>query len=333
MPWVVLEVVPVSAAEFERICRETCDGWGMGLITYRVLHAPQIDVYSTADQVERIVEGIREFPAQRLASFKRYERFELENRFPNELLDQMEIEHAKPLCRDDFSSPILLVTADTITGRLTFLGAAASFDTVLEALVARTDHEVNNALAAWILYTCHGKPTEMFYGTRGAGRAYSKSSFTTPFHYARLKQLRAVLRERYAGDSSRSLYAELIKLLHGQIPVVIQQMRRKPPRKGHSVHSTARSRLAEKVSDFIIGESRRSKLKRPKEPWWDVIREMPPRFESRFLESLTPAERRALISAQKRESNQRETSTRRVHLFNASKKLQEALTNWQERQL
>jgi hypothetical protein len=74
----------------------------------------------------------------------------------------------KPLVADRCTTQVLIVAADPASDGDVLLGPASTFDVVLEALVNRADVTVDEALAALILYTCHGKPGEV---GPGAGRS------------------------------------------------------------------------------------------------------------------------------------------------------------------
>ena len=222
---VILEREWCSAREFERLLRENRDGWGFGMYSYRVLHAPQLDIHAPNDHLLQIVRAIREFPPQRAAYFNEYERPGLEtSKWPGTLLDQIAPQSETPFSADSFRSPLLLVMPDHDADKYVLLGSVATFDMVLHEFVARPDLAVDDALAALILYTCHGKPSS------GHRRTFSKSRFTAPLHPARFKEVRAALRARFAYDPSVEIDAELEKLLYEHIPTVIESLRCKPRR-------------------------------------------------------------------------------------------------------
>lgn len=203
-------------------------------------------------------------------------------------------------------------------------------DIVLHALVARTDVDVDGALALLILLTCHGKPADVKHMTQADGTVvphltFSDSAFTQPFHPERFKQIRVALRNRLTANSGDSRKAALLQVLAEHVPGVIASLRRRPPVGGRTVHSVTRSRLAESVSDALLGRSRRARRGRRGDPWWDSLDALPLRQRRLYFRSLSHAEREELKAVRNKRRSVRNPNTRRVLLHRAKAKLRNVL--------
>jgi hypothetical protein len=330
MPWVVVQRVWRSRNRAEQFFRQNPGGFAFGLVSYRVLHAPMFDVFAPDPIARGIVDAIREYPARRAAQFAALERPRYAaNGYPAALLEQMAPRPSEPLNDQSFRSPLLLVTAEMGSNRYTLHGAATTFDAVLESLVAHGEVKVDQAVALMILLTCHGKPGDAWYETRDDGssvlhRGDLDSAFTQPFHRKRFNQVQAAIRVRSADDSLEARRSELNQLLSVHIPRVVASLRRNPPRAGRVLHSVARSRLAELVSEELgLARSRATRI-----PWWRTLDEWPERERRGFFRSLTAAQR-AVVHAMRRGTRLPEgPSTPRVHLSRAKAKFDGALHVW-----
>lgn len=331
-PWVVLERVACSARRFDQALRQARarDGWAFGLCSYRILSAPTFDIYADTATQLRIVGAIGGSPARQAAEFDQFWRPHWEARgLPPALITQITPRADQPLTGESFNWPVLVVATEPDTSKLVFLGSVASMDILLHALVARHDVDVDEALALLVLLTCHGKPAEVKYETQADGSVvprltFSDSSFIQPFHPERFKQIRLALRA--TDDSASARRAALLRLLAEHIPAVVASLRRNPPSASRSVHSVARSRLAESVSDALLGPSRRVRRGHRSDPWWDHLDVLPLRNRRRFFRSLSHAEREELNAVRKRKKRSaRNATTRRVLLHRAKDKLRKLL--------
>jgi hypothetical protein len=330
-PWVVLERAARTARRFDQALREAQarGAWAFGLCSYRILDAPTFDVHADTATRLRIVAAIRAHPARSAAEFEQFWRPHWQARgLPPALIAQITPRPDQPLREKSFKWPVLLVATDPDTGKLVLIGSVASMDIMLHALVARTDVDIDEALALLILLTCHGKPADVKYETQADGTVvprltFADSAFTQPFHPERFEQIRLALRSTADSESARR--AALLQLLAGHIPGVITSLRRNPPSAGRAVHSVARSRLAESVSDTVLGRSRRTSAIGEREPWWKQLDALPLRRKRLFFRSLTPAEHKALHAVRKGRRSGRTTSTKRVLLLRAKSKLRNIL--------
>jgi len=331
-----VERVATTASRFEeglRRARNT-DGWAFGLCSHRVLDAPTFDVYANTATRLRIVRAIREFPAQRAAEFEAFERPHWQARgIPPTLLGQMTPASDRPLRDADFNWPVLLVAAEPDTRNLVLLGGVASMDLILHALVARDDVGIDEALAVLILLTCHGKPADVKNETCADGSVvhhltFSDSAFTQPFHPERFRQIRLALQTTAASTDARRV--ALLQLLAEHIPSVIGSLRRSPPRAGKAIHSITRSRLAESVSDALLGRSRRARRGSGVDPWWEHLDALPLRERRLYFRSLSHAEREEVKAAKTRKPSVRNANTSRVLLHRAKVKLRKVLRDGAE---
>jgi hypothetical protein len=330
MPWVVLEQVWRSSPRAERSFRERPGGFAFGGVFLRVLDGPMFDVFAPDPIARGIIDAIRAYPARRTADFEHVERPMYEvNGYPPQLLDQMAPRPNDPLHDQSFRSPLLLVMAEPGTERYALLGAATTFDAVLQSLVAHGEIKIDQAMALMILLTCHGKPGDIRVETRTDGssvlhRGDLDSAFTQPFHRDRFTQVRAALRVRCADDARDARRAELNRLLAAHLPRVIASLRRRPPRADKMLHAVARSRLAEVVSDTLgLLRTRATRI-----PWWTTLADWPARERRGFFRSLTPAQRAAVRVARRRKRLPKGTSTLRVHLSRAKIRFDKALRAW-----
>ena len=329
-PWVVLERVACSGRRFDRALREAQarDGWAFRLCSYRILDAPTFDVHADTATQLRIVGAIRESAARRATQFAEFWRPHWEARgLPSALITQIAPRPDEPLTAKNFNWPVLLVATEPVTDKLVLLGSVASMDILLHALVDRHDVAVDEALGLLVLLTCHGKPADVKYETQANGTVvphltFSDSAFTQPFHPERFKQIRLVLRA--TTDSIRERRAALLRLLAEHIPGVVTSLRRKPPSASRTVHSVARSRLAESVSDALLGRSRRARA-HTDDPWWDHLDVLSLRQRRLFFSSLSDAERKELKAARGKRRSLRNPNTRRVLLHRAKAKLRSIL--------
>jgi hypothetical protein len=330
-PWVVLERVPCDPARFEQALREAEDGWVFGLCSYRVLHAPTFHVYADRAIQLRIVQAIREYPARRTAEFQQFERPSLEAAgWPPSILAQIAPHSDTPLTDRDFKWPVLLVAMDPDSGKYVNLGHVASLDILLPALVRADDVVIDEALALLILHTCHGKPADVAYETLADGTlvphpTYSKSAFRRPFHPQRFKQILPALRQRCADESPAARETALLQLLAVQIPEVIGSLRQSPPHRAKTIGSVARSRLAESVSDALLGRRRRARRGARRDAWWAYLDALTPRQRSLFFRSLSPAELQEVEALRSEKPTGRNPNTRRVLLHRAKGKLRNLL--------
>ncbi|KPK80433.1 MAG: hypothetical protein AMS25_09080 [Gemmatimonas sp. SM23_52] len=322
--------MPCDAARFEQALREAEDGWAFGLCSYQVLHAPTFDIYADRATQLRIVQAIREYPARRAAQFQQFERPILEAAgWPPSILAEIAPRSDTPLTDRDFKWPVFLVAMDPDSGRYVLLGQVASMDIVLPALI-RADVPIDEALAVLILCTCHGKPAEYTYKTLADGTeiphfTYPKSAFTCPLHPNRFKEILPRLRERCVDDSVAEQKALLLRLLAKHLPRVVESLRLKPEPPGKSVHSVARSRLADAVSDELLGRARRARRGPGRDKWWELLDELPQRQLSAFFRSLTPAEGEELQAIRDGKRTSRNPNTARVLLHRACVKLRNLL--------
>jgi hypothetical protein len=300
------------------------------LCSYRVLDAPTFDIHADAATQLRIVEAIRESTTRRATEFDQYWRPHWEAKgLPAALITQITPRPDEPLTEESFNWPVLVVATEPNTGKLVLLGSVASMDILLSALVDRHDVDVDDALALLVVLTCHGKPADVKYETDADGTVVPRltlaaSAFTQPFHPERFTQIRLALRA--TTDSTSERRAALLRLLAEHIPSVIMSLRRKPPPASRTVHSVARSRLAESVSDALLGRSRRARRGQRSDPWWDHLDVLPLRQRRRFFRSLSHAERQELNAVRKREKRSaRNPTTRRVLLHRAKDKLRKLL--------
>ena len=329
-PWVVLERVACSARRFDQALREAQarDGWAFGLCSYRILDAPTFDFHADTATQLRIVRAIVESPARRATEFDQFWRPHWEARgLPPGLITQITPRPDEPLTEESFNWPVLLVATEPDTGKLVLLGSVASMDILLSALVDRHDVDVDDALALLVLLTCHGKPADVKYETDADGTVvprltFAASAFTQPFHPERFTQIRLALRA--TTDSIRERRAALLRLLAEHIPGVVTSLRRKPPSASRTVQSVARSRLAESVSDALLGRSRRARA-HTDDPWWDHLDVLSLRQRRLFFSSLSDAERKELKAARGRRRSLRNPNTRRVLLHRAKAKLRSIL--------
>ncbi len=330
-PWVVLERVACSPRRFDQALREARarDGWAFGLCSYHILDAPTFDIHADTATHLRIVEAIREAPGRRAAEFDQFWRPHWGARgLPPALITQITPRPDEPLAEKGFTWPVLLFASEPDTGKLVLLGSVASMDILLHALVARHDVDVDDTLALLVLLTCHGKPADVKYETNADGTVvprltFSASAFTQPFHPERFRQLRLALRATTDSPSERQ--ATLLRLLAEHIPGVITSLRRKRPSPSRTVHSVARSRLAESVSDAVLGRSRRVRQRRRDDPWWDHLDVLSFRQRRLFFRSLSDAERKELKAARAKRRSLRNPNTRRVLLHRAKVKLRSIL--------
>lgn len=331
LPWVVIERVAASARRIDRALREarSRDGWAFGLCSYRILDAPTFDIHANTATQLRIVGAIREFPALRAPEFDQFWRPHWEARgLPQALITQVTPRPNEPLTEKNINWPVLLVATEPDTRKLVLLGSVASMDILLHALVARQDVGIDEALALLVLLTCHGKPADVKYETQADGTmvprlTFSASAFTQPFHLKRFKQIRLALRA--TADSTSERKAALLQLLAEHIPNVITSLRQKPPSGSRTVNSVARSRLAESVSDTLLGRSRRVGPGTRGDPWWDHLDAVPLRQRRLFFRSLSHAEREELNAARMERRSVRKPTTRRVLLHRAKAKLRSIL--------
>ena len=330
-PWVVLQRVARSPRRFERALREAQarDGWAFGLCSYRVLDAPTFDIHADTAKRLRIVGAIRESTARRATEFDQFWRPHWEARgLPQALITQITPRPNESLTEKSFNWPVLLVATEPDTRKLVLLGSVASMDVLLHALVARQDVGIDEALALLVLLTCHGKPADVKYETQADGTmvprlTVSASAFTQPFHLKRFTQIRLALRA--TTDSLNERRAALLRLLAEHVPGVVTSLRRNPPSTGRTVHSVARSRLAESVSDALLGRSRRVSPGHSGDRWWDHVDTVPLRQRRLFFRSLSHAEREELNAARKGRRSVRNPNTRRVLLHRANVKLRSIL--------
>jgi len=330
-PWVVLERVACSPRRFKQALRaaQARDGWAFGSCSYRILDAPTFDIHANTATRLRIVGAIRESPALRAAEFDQFWRPHWEARgLPQALITQITPRPNEPLTEKNINWPVLLVATEPHTRKLVLLGSVASMDILLHALVARQDVGIDEALALLVLFTCHGKPADVKYETHADGTLVPRltfwaSAFTQPFHLKRFTQIRLALRA--TADSTSERKAALLQLLAEHIPGVVTSLRRKPPFARRTVHSVARSRLAESVSDALLGRSRRVRPGRRGAPWWDHLGAVPLRQRRLFFRSLSHGEREELNSARKGRRSVRNPNTRRVLLHRAKAKLRSIL--------
>ena len=152
---------------------------------------------------------------------------------------------------------------------------------------------------------------------------FAASAFTQPFHPERFTQIRLALQA--TTDSTSERRAVLLRLLAEHIPGVITSLRRKPPPASRTVHSVARSRLAESVSDALLGRSRRVRRGHRDDPWWDHLDVLSLRQRRRFFSSLSDAERKELKAVRAKRRSLRNPNTRRVLLHRAKAKLRSIL--------
>jgi hypothetical protein len=330
-PWVVVERVVSTARRFEQALREAraTEGWAFGLCSYRVLDAPTFDIHADTAARQRIVGAIRESATRRATEFDQYWRPHWEAKgLPAALITQITPRPDEPLTEESFNWPVLLVATEPDTGKLVLLGSLASMDILLHALVARHDLDIDEALALLVLLTCHGKPAEVKYETAADGTVvprftFAASAFTQPFHPERFTQIRLALWA--TTDSTSERRAALLRLLAEHIPGVITSLRRKPPPASRTVHSVARSRLAESVSDALLGRSRRERRGHRDDPWWDHLDVLSLRQRRRFFSSLSDAERKELKAVRAKRRSLRNPNTRRVLLHRAKAKLRSIL--------
>jgi hypothetical protein len=299
------------------------------LCSYRILDAPTFDIHADTATRLRIVGAIGESPARRAAEFDQLWRPHWEARgLPPALITQITPRPDEPLTQESFNWPILLAATESDTRKLVLLGSLASMDILLPALVAQDDVDVDDALALLVLLTCHGKPAEVKNETLADGTVvprltFSDSAFTQPFHPQRFTQIRLALRA--TTDSTSERRAALLRLLAEQIPGVITSLRRKPPSARRTVHSVARSRLAESVSDTLLGRSRRVRRGQRDDPWWDHLDALSLRQRRLFFRSLSGAEREELKAVRRKRRSVRNPNTRRALLHRAKTKLRSIL--------
>ncbi len=333
LPWVVVEQVWRSPRRVERVLRETQRGWGFGLVAFRVLDAPMFDIFAPNPVARGIVDAMRAYPASRAAQFEAVERPSYEaNGYPAALLKQMAPRPNEPLNDQNFRSPVLLVRPETGTAEYALLGAATTFDVVLESLVAHGEIKIDQAVALMILLTCHGEPGAVRTETRDDGtvvlhRADRETAFTQPFHRKRFNQIQAALRGRCADASLDARRSELNRLLATHVPCVIASLRRHPPRTGKVLHSVARSRLAEVVSKTLgLPRQRATRI-----PWWRTLDDWPERERRGFFRFLSTAQRIAVHGVRRGKRPSNGPSTPRVHLSRAKAKFDKALHEWRRR--
>lgn len=326
MPWIVVEQIWPSLRRFDRLLSQSRGGWGFELVSFRVLHAPLFDVFAPETTARGIIDSIRAYPAQRAAGFQAEQLATSEgSAYPEAVVQQLKARLDEPLMGTSFHSPVLLVTSQPGAHRYALAGAASSLDPVLKSLVARDDVKIDQALELMILVTCHGNPGDAGIDrTADALAARSRknqSAFLKPFHPKRFKQVMSALRVRTAGDSRSEHRAELYRLLSTRIRDVIESLRRNPPRPDKKLHSVAKSRLAE----FVSNELGLSRKRAVRTPWWRKLDDWTESERRSFFRSLTPAQRAALHSARHGKMKKNGPSTPRVLLARAKIKFENAL--------
>lgn len=333
--WVVLERVPCSARRFREIVsatlRKDSSGWALGTCSYRVLYAPTFMGFASTQTQLRIVEAIRDYPAQRGASFESVERPAWEaSGVPEALLSKLSDQAKSRPTRDTFRWPLLVVAANPSNGKYVLLGSVATLDILLPALATRRDIDIDRGLALLLLYTCHGSPGEFKWdtainGTPVARFTYQKSAFTAPFHFRRFNQVRAALLRQGATDSALERRDQLLRLLAEFLPSAVESVRVNPPRAGSRIHSLVRGRLAQRVSSALQLVAWKEKSRRPRQRWWTQIDDLTPREVRRFLATLSPHERKALTDVRRGARSRANPSTPRVHLCRAKTKFHKFL--------
>lgn len=317
-PWVVLKRKWCSAAKFDRMIAEARSqggGWLFSAFRYEVLHAPTFHVWASDEQVANIIRAIEDYPRRRVEEFNAFERPQYERfGWPPHVIEMAAPQPGFELEAESFRWPILVVVDAPDRKGLALLGAMATLDAQLPALVDSDDVKVDLPMALKILLTCHGDP--------GAG--YRKTAFARPLHPNRRAHLRRLLAERTGRTDTEG---ELLREMAAAVPDAIESLRQRPHRRNTSIYRAARSRLAETVSRRIDPEHRPP---RPPSRWWQHLDALSPRERGLYFRSLTSAERTELNRRLKGEPPfNRQSSTPRVLLLRAKNKLRSMLRNRQ----
>lgn len=312
-PWVVLKRTWCSAAKFRRVITEARSkggGWLFPAFRYQVLHAPTFHVWASDEQVADIIGAIEDYPRRRVEEFNAFERPQYERfGWPPHIIEMAAPQPGFELEAESFRWPVLVAVEDPVSKRLALLGAMATLDAQLPALVDSVDVTIDTAMALKILLTCHGDP----------GADYARTVFARPLHPNRRAHLRRLLSQRTDGADPEG---ELLRELVNAVPEVIESLRKRPPRRNTSVYRAARSRLAETVSRRIDPDHR---PRRPLLRWWQHLVALSPRERGLYFRSLTPGERTELNRRLKGQAPTNRLSTSRVLLRRAKDKLRSML--------
>ncbi len=288
-PWVVLKREPRTDIDPRKALHDATNtgGWVFNLWRHDVLHAPTYDIFAPQTVQEQIVSAIEHCPAQRAQAFQQYEKpFYEAAGWPSDLVSKVTPRSTDHIRENDFRWPILLVASGEDSRTLVLLGTVTSIDIVLAAFIEDHQLSIDDATSLLVLLTGHGDPRE----------GYAKTPYAAPFHPKGFRIIRTALQQRSADRDPTTLRNELKRLLFSKVPDVVTSLRESPPNKGATVHSVARSRLAEHATEELAPGRRRKELK--SETWDAVVQglleRLPPERQGLLFKRLTLREREML---------------------------------------
>jgi len=241
-----------------------------------------------------------------------------------------ELKRNRPSRETDFASNVVAVARVKATRRYVVLGTT-SWAAFLGDVVASAQSEGHSipsgdATMIGILSTCYGDQLDR------------RSGFGSPFHPARWNQIRLALSKTLSEQRDPpALAVALNQVLWEHLPDVLKSLRGTT---GFALYRKARSRLAERVSDTLLGKDRRRK--RPEDAFADseahpdlgdqaesenALGKRRKQIDER-LPRLSPRERELVAAIRSGEdpaewgrANRLNPSTVRVMLFNIRRKL------------